>query len=488
MREGKYMGNKLEIIGLGAGDLDQLQLGIYKKLINTTTTIFVRTMDHPVIAALQAEGINFTAFDDYYEAEDQFAEVYERITDRLLKELEIDSVIYAVPGHPMLAEKTVQLLLARGGDQVEVLGGQSYLDDLFTTLKIDPIEGFQFIDGTNFNRSEINYRNNLIFCQVYDRMIASEVKLALLEDLPADYPVTIVEAAGSEQEVVTIVPLEALDRTLEISNLTSVYVPRVPEELLHHTFQSFREVIAKLRGPEGCPWDQEQTHESLKQSAIEEIYELIDAIEEVDEAGIIEELGDVLLQVMMHSQIGEDDGYFSIDDVIKGVTDKMIHRHPHVFGDVQVDSIEDVNSNWEALKQIEKSERNSILDGIPKSLPALHRAFKLEKKVAKVGFDFADISVIWNKFERDASKLQAAIKQNDLVQIEKELGDLLFTTANIARRYKINPELALNIANETFISRFHFIEKQMKVDKIKLEVATFTEMNKYYEQAKKEGE
>src|SRR5690606_14348025 len=196
----------------------------------------------------------------------------------------------------------------------------------------------------------------IVFCQVYDRFIASEVKLALLEDLPADYQVTIIDAAGSEQEKVITVPLEELDHRVEVSNLTSLYIPPAPKQLLTHTFDRLREVIAILRGPNGCPWDKEQTHESLREFAIEEVYELIDAIDEQDDNGIIEELGDVLLQIMLHSQIGEDDGYFTIDDVIKSITEKMIFRHPHVFSDVAVESVDDVMTNWESLKRKEKGE------------------------------------------------------------------------------------------------------------------------------------
>src|SRR5699024_9385964 len=156
-----------------------------------------------------------------------------------------------------------------------------------------------------------------------------------------------------------------------------------------------REVIATLRAPGGCPWDRKQTHETLREYAIEEVYELIDAIDEQDDEGIIEELGDVLLQVMLHSQVGEDGGYFMIDDVIKAVTDKMIHRHPHVFGDMEVDSVDQVYKNWDALKQEEKgAQRESVLDGVPKSLPALAKAFKLQKKAAKVDFDWTDVNEI----------------------------------------------------------------------------------------------
>ncbi|MEN2766716.1 nucleoside triphosphate pyrophosphohydrolase [Ornithinibacillus xuwenensis] len=479
------MEQHIEVIGLGAGDMEQLPLGIYRKLKDTSRTVFVRTIDHPVIQTLEQEGVSFFAFDYLYEQETEFESVYHEIVKVLMEKSKSESIIYAVPGHPMLAEKTVQLLLEQGEVQVDLVGGQSYLDALFTSLRIDPIEGFQFVDGTGFSRSQLDYRHHIIFCQVYDRFIASEVKIALLEDLPAEYPVTIIDAAGSKDEKITTIPLEELDHSMEISNLTSVYIPPIAAERLNHTFARLREVIATLRGPEGCPWDKEQTHESLREYAIEEVYELIDAIDEQDDHGIIEELGDVLLQIMLHSQIGEDDGYFTIDDVIQSITDKMIYRHPHVFSTVQVESVNDVTTNWEDLKRKEKGEaRKSILDGIPRNLPSLAKAYKLQKKAAKVGFDWSDVGDIWKKLNEEIEEVKEAIDTNNAVELEKEFGDVLFVLANLARYYKINPENALNQTNQKFISRFSFIEEQLEANGKDIMQTEIEEMDYYWEKAK----
>lgn len=300
---------KIEVIGLGAGNIEQLPFGLYQTLKNAPITIYARTLDHPVITYLQEEGVHFQSFDIIYEKHHQFDAVYEEIVDILVRQAETEDILYAVPGHPMLAERTVQLLLEHPTADIHLLGGQSYLDDLFTALKIDPIDGFQFVDGTSFDRTSLQYKQHIIFCQVYDAFIASDVKLALLEDLPAHYEVTIVEAAGMVNEKLLTVPVEELDRVMEMSNLTSVYVPPIKEALPHH-FQTLRETIQILRGPNGCPWDRKQTHASLRKYLQEEAYELIDAIQREDDEGIIEELGDVLLQVMLHSQIGEDDGFY----------------------------------------------------------------------------------------------------------------------------------------------------------------------------------
>ncbi|MBP1970371.1 tetrapyrrole methylase family protein/MazG family protein [Virgibacillus natechei] len=478
--------SKIEIIGLGAGDMDQLSLGIYKKLTNTNGVIYTRTIDHPVIGSLQQEGVTFEAFDHVYEKEEQFTAVYQTIVDTLIEKAKDASIIYTLPGHPMLAEKTVQLLLEQTEVEVEVAGGQSYLDDLFTALKIDPIDGFQFVDGTSFERSQLDYRHHLLFCQVYDRFIASDVKLTLLEDLPPDYPVTVVEAAGSALEVIQTIPIDELDHSIEVSNVTSVYVPPVPSRMLHHTFTNLRETIATLRGPNGCPWDRVQTHETLREYAIEEVYELIDAIDNEDDENIIEELGDILLQVMLHSQIGEDDGYFNVDDVIGSITNKMIHRHPHVFADTAVDSVDDVYKNWDELKEEEKGEqRKSVLDGIPRQLPSLSKAFKLQKKAAKVGFNWDAISDVWNKLEEELGEVQEAIELDDKMEIEKEFGDVLFVLANLTRYYKINPEIALNQTNKKFLSRFSYIEEQLRIQEKEMTDTTLEEMDALWNQAKK---
>lgn len=477
--------SKIEVIGLGAGDIDQLPYGLYNKLMKADR-IYARTLDHPAIETLKSEGVAFISYDHMYEEESEFESVYERIAGALLEEAkEKGEIIYTVPGHPMLAERTVQLLLEQQDAEVVIAGGQSYLDDLFTSLKIDPIEGFQFVDGTSFQRSQLDYSNHLVFCQVYDRFIASDVKLALLEDLPADYQVTIVEAAGSKQESIRTVALEELDHAMEISNLTSVYIPPADPALLNHTFNRLREVMATLRGPEGCPWDRAQTHESLRGYTIEEAYELIDAIDAQDDENIIEELGDLLMHVMLHSQIGEDDGYFSIDDVIKTITDKMIFRHPHVFSDQKADSVEEVIQNWEERKRQEKGEKPaSIFDGIPKSLSPLAKAEKLQKRAAKVGFDWDDPNELWDKLEEEIQEVKEALESGSKEEVEDEFGDVLFVVANVIRHYKLRPELAMNRANNKFISRFTFIEEQYRQLGKDLNDADLEEMGIYWNKAK----
>lgn len=478
---------KIEILGLGSGDIDDLPLGIYRKLLKSDDIIYVRTSDHPVINVLTHEGVQFKSFDRYYKEESDFSTVYDRIVTTLLEKAQIKPIIYAVPGHPMLAEKTVQLLLEQQEIDVEIIGGQSYLDALFTALKIDPIDGFQFVDGTHFHRSELNFHQHLLFCQVYDQFIASDIKLTLLEDLPADFELFIIDAVGTDDEKIVKLPLEELDRSFGKSNLTTVYIPPVDISLLNHTFANLRTVIQTLRGPDGCPWDKEQTHESLRPYAIEEVYELIDAIDAKDYDNIIEELGDVLLQVMLHSQIGEDDGYFTINDVIKSITEKMVHRHPHVFSnDEKFVSTQDVKKTWEQLKKEEKKiTATSILDRIASHAPSLQKAYEMQKEARKVGFNWDHIGGVWEKFHEELAELNQAIQNEDILGLEQELGDVLFVLANIALFYNVNPELALNQTNKKFISRFSYIEEQLKIAGKQIENVSLEEMDLYWDEAKR---
>lgn len=477
----------IKIIGLGAGDINQLPLGIYKYLLNTKSKIYSRTNEHPVIKDLIDEGVRFNSFDHYYTAEEQFSNVYENIANDLLKEAQHNDITYVVPGHPLVAEQTVQTLLNQSKVPVEIEGGKSFLDDLFTTLKIDPIEGFQLVDGTNFSREDLNYRQHIIFAQVYDAYIASEVKLELLEDLDPEHEVMIVKAVGSEQEEVKKMPLYQLDHQLELSNLMSVYVP--PTKLpLRHTFLDFKQTIATLRGPNGCEWDKKQTHMSLRKYLIEESYELIEAINNDDEENLIEELGDVLLQVMLHSQIGADSGFFTIDDVIKQVNDKMIRRHPHVFSDVDANSVEEINLNWEAIKKTESNRKTeaSILSNTLDSLPVLQKTTEIINKVKKAGFDWDDINQLWDKLEEELAEFKEAIEMQDVNNMELEFGDVLFVMADLADYYKINPELALTRTNEKFRTRFLAVERGAKsLEKTVLDLSN-EEKELFWENAKKE--
>jgi tetrapyrrole methylase family protein / MazG family protein len=309
--------------------------------------------------------------------------------------------------------------------------------------------------------------------------------------LPDDYTIYVVTAVGSAEEKVIEIPLYELDRITTLNNLTSVYVPPVKDEaMLYHRFETLRRVIATLRGPNGCPWDRKQTHESLKKYLLEETYELFDAIDEQNDDHIIEELGDVLLQVMLHAQIGEDEGMFSINDVIQSITEKMIRRHPHVFGDVTVQNAEEVVQNWQRIKAKEKQDcSSSLLDEVTKGLPGLLKAYEFQAKAAKVGFDWADVKPMWDKVEEEIKefKQEASKNQYDTKKLMNEFGDILFALVNIARYYKMNPEEALHATNMKFYRRFSYIEEQVKKNGLHMESLSLEQLDQWWEEAKEKG-
>nr|WP_263323933.1 nucleoside triphosphate pyrophosphohydrolase [Neobacillus sp. Marseille-Q6967] len=485
--------NRIEILGLGAGDLEQLPVGVYKKLIQSSH-VYLRTQEHPVVEDLVKEGLAYTSFDSIYEKYDQFEKVYEEIVETLLAKAKKEQVIYAVPGHPLVAERTVQLLLEKGpleNTEIMISGGQSFLDALFQSLKIDPVEGFQLLDGTSLHTNQLQISQHMIIGQVYDSFVASNVKLTLMEVLPDDYDVFIVTAAGSKSEHIEKVPLFELDRKVSLNNLTSVYVPPVTDEkIMLKQFSKLREIIAVLRGPNGCPWDKEQTHESLKKYLIEETYEVIDAINSGDIDHLIEELGDVLLQVMLHAQIGEDDGYFAIEDVIEVLSEKMIRRHPHVFGNRTAEDSAEVVRNWQEIKKQEKGDKEeSILDGISMSLPNLLRANELQKKASKVGFDWQEIGPALAKVKEEFEEFEAEItgQNKNMVNAKKEFGDILFAFVNVARFLKIHPEEALFETNEKFVRRFRYIERKVKESGKGFADFSLEELDQFWDEAKVKG-
>lgn len=481
--------NEITIIGLGASDLDQLPLGIYKKL-KASEHLYVRTEQHPVLQELKTEGLTWKSFDEIYEKNDQFEGVYEEIVKTLLQLAIANPVTYAVPGHPLVAEQTVQLLIEaeqQGKAKINIEGGQSFLDPIFGALRIDPIEGFQLLDGTSLKRDDIQMNAHVLIGQVYDAFSASEVKLTLMEKYPDEYVVTIVTAAGSAQEKLTKVPLYELDRVMELDNLTTLYVPPIiQQENRLKEWQTLRKIVADLRGPNGCPWDKEQTHTTLKKYAVEEVYELLQAIDEEDDNNIVEELGDVLLQVFLHAQIGEDNGYFSLEDVLESVSNKMIRRHPHVFGDVIATNSEDVLRNWQQIKAEEKKEHTeSMLDGELRADSSLLTSYNFQKKVAKVGFDWPDVSGAWEKFDEELKEWKKELKDGNTDTQTDELGDVLFTLVNLARFYGLSPEQAIMQANEKFKKRFQYIELSVKKGRGDFTHYNLEELDSFWKDAKK---
>ncbi len=250
-------------------------------------------------------------------------------------------------------------------------------------------------------------------------------------------------------------------------------------------FENFVEIMARLRGPNGCPWDREQTHQSLMKYLIEESYEVAESIEEEDWDALAEELGDVLLQIVFHARMAQEAETFTIRDVIQKITDKMINRHPHVFGDATANDSAEVLKRWETSKREEKPERESILDGIPRNLPALMRAHRLQDRAAGCGFDWEKTELVIDKMEEELREFRHAYQCKQTEETREEFGDLLFALVNVARFVDVDPEECLRAANDKFTARFRHIERELDAQGVSLDDASLEQMDALWDDAKK---
>ena len=320
--------------------------------------------------------------------------------------------------------------------------------------------------------------------QVYSKFVASDVKLALMDVLDDETPVWFLRNLGLLDEECRTVPLYELDRQENIDHLTSVFVPEYKEKVSVMDVRPLTDVMATLRSPGGCPWDMEQTHSSIRKSLIEEVYELLEAIDNMDYENMKEELGDVLLQVVFHARLAEEEGAFTMQDVVDEIVNKLIRRHPHVYGTIEVGSSDEVLQNWDAIKQTEKKERTHVLDGVTKGQPALMRAYKLNSKAAKAGFDWPDNDGVWNKVMEEAAELKEAVAFKNKEEQEHELGDLLFSIAAYAKHIGLEPETALNAANNRFVKRFSYVESCVEESGRDWKDFTLAELDAFWNKAK----
>ena len=478
----------LTLLGLGPGDPKHLTREAWE-VLSQADEVYLRTAQHPTVAGFP-DHLKVQAFDHLYEEADTFEEVYQRIVEEVLRlARRPQGVIYAVPGHPLVAEATGVALLQRARKislDVRVVEGLSFLEPVFRALGLDPFPHTALVDALELvarHTPSFPPSAPALIGQLYSRELAGELKLTLMANYLDEHPVTLVHGAGTPEEKVETLPLYAIDRSPHIGLLTALFVPPLAPEA---SFEAFHEVIARLRAPDGCPWDRKQTHKSLRKYLLEETYEALEAIDNEDWAALKEELGDVLLQVVLHSQIAWEEGEFTLPEVLYTVTTKIIRRHPHVFGEVQVNGVEDVLRNWEALKAQEKAARGeapfeSVLDGIPKALPALMQAESLQKKAAKVGFDWPDVEGVWAKVMEELDEVRRAETPEARAA---EIGDLLFAVVNLARWYEVRPEDALREANARFKRRFQEVERRAKAQGRDLREMSLEEMDALWEAAK----
>ncbi|MDR7855671.1 nucleoside triphosphate pyrophosphohydrolase [Tissierella sp.] len=479
---------KIYVIGLGPGSVQSLTLGALDR-INSGDKNFLRTDKHPTIEYFVEKKIPYKAYDYLYDREDDFHKVYESIVCDLIEESKGSSNInYYVPGNPMVAEKTIQLLLEKGID-IEIVSGMSFIEPMIELVGRDPINGLKIVDGASFDSLMVDINSDMIITQVYNRRILSEVKIILSDIYGDEYKVYLIHSAGvKEDEKKDFVPICELDRSEVIGALTSIYIPKM--EKINKKVFDFNDLLCimrLLRSEDGCPWDMEQTHESIRQSVIEEAYEVVNAIDSGDIDNIIEELGDLLLQVIFHCQIAFDEGEFSLYEVTSALANKLIYRHPHVFSKKDVENSDEVVYNWNILKYAKRDiiSFTDKLKDIPK-LPALMTSFKIQEKAAEIGFDWEDIQGPLTKVMEEYEEVVDAMDKfgGGAEETEGELGDLLFAVVNLSRFLDVNPEVALNRTINKFIRRFEFMEERLtEIDKT-FEEMTLVEMDELWNQAK----
>jgi tetrapyrrole methylase family protein / MazG family protein len=427
------------VCGLGPAGPDLVTVGT-REAIARIPHRFLRTARHPS-AAVVGEA---PTFDHLYDEAESIDAVYAGIAGELVAAAaEHGEVLYAVPGSPAVAERTVELLRADDRVALEVLPALSFVDVAWTRLGVDPVErGVRLVDGHRFEVEAAGERGPLLVAQCDDRQVLSEVKLVLGEVGDDGLTVTVLQRLGLPDEHIVELPWPELDRVARPDHLTSLYIPRLAAPLANEA-ATLAEVVRRLRAE--CPWDRQQTHHSLRHHLLEEAYEVLEALDHLDvEAGegfdaLEEELGDLLFQVFLHATLATEEGRFTLADVIRGISDKLVGRHPHVFGDVTVEGADEVAERWERLKQAEKG-RSSVMDGIPATLPALAYALKVQRKAASLGVDWRTV-----------------LEGDDALG---ELGRHLLDVVDDARRAGDDPETELRIAAEVVRDRFQRFERK----------------------------
>lgn len=477
----------ITLLGLGPGDPDLLTREALEWL-ESIGSLTLRTNQHPTVDALP-EHLEITSFDAVYEQVDSFEQVYETIVCRVLDlGRNPGGVTYAVPGHPFVAEATCPEIFKRAkqeGIPVRVIDGLSFLEPTFRALEIDPFPNLVLMDGMQISMQQtpgFPPSSPALVAQIYSRTVASDVKLSLMAAYPDEHPVRLIHGAGTARVLVEDLPLYAIDQSSNLGLLTSLYIaPLSPQS----SFESFQEIIASLRAPDGCPWDREQTHLSLRPFLLEEAYEALDALDREDMTDLEEELGDLLLQIFLHAQIASEAGDFNIHNVLDRVGTKLIRRHPHVFSEVEVSGVSGVIRNWEAIKAEERSENSTsskkgLIDGVPTALPALSQAQAIIERSGRVDFNLLKekgtpevFHGLVDAFENADSDVNATL-----------LGEILLAAVALAYRNGLDAESLLRAHLARFRTRFSQMEMKAAEKGKNLADLTSAQRNQLWDQSR----
>lgn len=448
---------RVVVVGLGPGN-PGLVTADTLAAIEATEHRFLRTSRHPSAHLVP----DARTFDHLYESAPSFDDVYSAITEQLVEAATVHGeVLYAVPGSPLILERSVANLRTRGDIDTTILPALSFLDDVWRVLGIDPIEtGVRLIDGHVFAEAVAGVTGPMLVAHTHANWVLSDIKLSV-DDPDPDTEVSLVHHVGLPDERVVRTTWSEMDKVIEADHLTSLYIPSLTVPVASEMVK-FHQLARTLR--DQCPWDMEQTHTSLVRYLIEETYEVVDAISRLDpedpssDDDFIEELGDLLYQVEFHAAIAEEQGRFTLADVARTAHDKLVSRHPHVFGDVSVGGSAEVEANWEAIKRTEKPHRTGIFDGLVEAAPSLSFASKVQQRASRSGFDWPNVAGPLEKVEEELGEVVHASSTGDPESTMVEIGDLLFAVVNVARHLDVDPESALRSAVHKFRGRVEAVE------------------------------
>jgi tetrapyrrole methylase family protein / MazG family protein len=483
---------RVVVVGLGPAGVDLL-LPAALKAVATASVRYLRTERHPCVDDLRAAGMTFESFDDRYETAPDLDAVYDGIVDTLLAAAAdhdvVGPIVYAVPGSPVVAERSVALLRERArrvGVEVEIVPGLSFAELAWARLGVDPMGGARVVDGRQFSADALTDDGALLIAQCDSSFVLSDVKLQLLERLGPDAPVVVLQRLGLPDELVATVPLAELDRELALDHLTAVFVD-TPVASAAVEVTRLLQLARLLRRPGGCPWDAEQTHHSLARYLLEEAYEVVEVLEllpadapagaagDPSYVALVDELGDLLYQIVFHVILAEEAGAFTLADVARGIHDKLVRRHPHVFGDASAGTGADVVRNWEQIKKEEKGH-DSLVAGLTPGLPSLLYTHKLYRKAASAGLDPGGLEISVGRVHAAADALAEAGEPGRAnAGFEVALGELLAASVALSRTGGVDAESALRGWAGRFrerFERFEVLARDRGLDLATLDAAT----------------
>jgi tetrapyrrole methylase family protein / MazG family protein len=475
----------ITILNIGAGSPGLLSRSMEEE-INRFPKIHTLGQEHLANAGLP-EDLTIVSYEEILCDEDN-PERFQMASYRLLEACSGQDglliVADAMPGRMQVCEELFRLA-ADGHCRLRMLDVHGNFAILLAAAGLNFTGPFSVISAaelTRFHHPSFPPGTPALLPDLRDEATAALTRKVLENVYPAEHPVRVVRVGMDQEVTIQDISLSGLDHLPGSYSGAALIVPPLPEDT---SFEAFQEIIAALRAPDGCPWDREQTHLTLRKNLLEETYEALTAFDDEDVDGMREELGDILLQIVLHAQIAYEAGEFRMEDVIAGINRKLVHRHPHVFGEARVSGVKGVLQNWERLKEEERAAKGQHekgqLEGVPVSLPALNQAQEIQSRAARVGFDWPEIKPVMGKVFEEIEEVETAANAEER---EKEIGDLFFAVVNLARWYKVDAESALRLTNLKFRKRFAYIEKEARVKGTRLADMTLEEMDVLWEAAK----